>query len=220
MVDSLNGLRPWWPTWKPAPTKRHILIISHVVREAEKEQGMEPLIARLPIIQVSLRQWVSFHFQKLKGTQPTKTPTVWVAHLEQDSADKEGSAENDDPNGIEGMTEEFLLHLAQAVKETQQDEKCCYHCSSLEHFICECPLVKASRSATHLNQKEGMVPEKGAQTPQIKVTKPKVPLEGMPKHRTLHTDSLLESWSLPLMVWDQKHSQSKDQWRELYGPPW
>ena len=65
-----------------------------------------------------------------------------MAHLEQDSADKEESAKSDNPNGIKGMMEEFIVHLAQAVKEVQQDEKHCYHCSSLEHF-------------THLNQKEG-----------------------------------------------------------------
>ena len=30
-------------------------------------------------------------------------------------------------------------------KMPQADEKCCYHCSSQEHFICNCPLVKTSR---------------------------------------------------------------------------
>ena len=48
-------------------------------------------------------------------------------------------------------------------------------------FIHECPLVKASRTATHLNQKEGTVLEKGAQTPQVKMAKLKVPQDGMPK---------------------------------------
>ena len=104
-----------------------------------------------------------------------------MAPLEQDSADKEESAKSDDPDGIEDMTEEFIVCLAQAVKEAQQDEKHCYHCSSPEHFICECPLVKASRSATHLKQKERMAPEKGAQIPQVKVAKPKAPPEGTPK---------------------------------------
>ena len=88
-----------------------------------------------------------------------------MAHLEEDSTDKEESAKSDDPNGIEGMTEEFIVCLAKAVKEAQQDVKCCYHCSSLEHFIHECLLVKASRTANHLNQKEGMALDKGAQTP-------------------------------------------------------
>ena len=71
--------------------------------------------------------------------------------MEEDNSDKEESAKSNDPNGIEGMTEEFIVHLARAVKEAQQDEKCCYHCSCPEHFICKCPLVKASRIATHLN---------------------------------------------------------------------
>ena len=79
---------------------------------------------------------------------PVKTPAVWVAHLKQDGTDKEESYY---PDGIKGVTEEFIVCLARAVKAAQQDEKCCYHCSSLEHFICECPMVKASRTATHLN---------------------------------------------------------------------
>ena len=101
-----------------------------------------------------------------------------MAHLEQDNADKKESAKSDD---IEGMMEEFIVHLAWAVKEVQQDEKLCYHCSSLEHFICKCLLVKAFRTAIHLNWKEGMALEKGAQTPEVKVAKPKLPQEGMPK---------------------------------------
>ena len=64
---------------------------------------------------------------------------------------KKGVPKVTTPNGIEGMTEEFKVCITQAVKESQQGEKCCNHCISPEHFICECPLVKASRTATHLN---------------------------------------------------------------------
>ena len=135
-----------------------------------------------------------FPLQKLKGNQPVKTLTVQVAYLEQDSADKEESAESCDPDGIKGLTEEFIVHLVQAVKEARQDEKHCYHCSSSEHFIHECLLVKAYRSATHLNRKEGMVPEKGAWIPQVMVTKPKVPLEGMSKAKDIA--HILPSWIL------------------------
>ena len=120
-----------------------------------------------------------FPLQKLKGTQPVKTPAVQMAQLEEDSADKEESAKSNDPDGIEGVTEEFIVCLARAVKEAQQDQKHCYHCP--EHFIHECPLVKASRTANHLNQKEGMAPEKGAGTPQVKAVKLMVPQEGTPK---------------------------------------
>ena len=143
-------------------------------REAEKEEAMEPLHNQMADNQNKPKAMSFFPLQKSKGNQPVKTPTVWVVHLEHDSA------ESDDPNGTEGMMEEFIVHLAQAVKEAQQDEKCCYHCSSLEHFIHKFPLVKTPRSATHLNQKEGIVPEKGAWTPQVKATKSKAPPEGTP----------------------------------------
>ena len=58
-----------------------------------------------------------------------------------------------------------MVCLARAVKDAQADEKHCYHCSSLEHFICNCPLVKTSREKKQLNGKEGMVSMKGAWTP-------------------------------------------------------
>ena len=101
--------------------------------------------------------------------------------MEEESADQEECAEGEDPDGIEGVTEEFIVCLARAVKDTQQEEKCCYHCSSPDHFIHNCPLVAESRTDLHLNQKEGTVPKKGAQAPQGKVTTPNVPLDGTPK---------------------------------------
>ena len=51
------------------------------------------------------------------------------------------------------------------VKDAQADEKCCYHCSSPEHFICNCPLMKTARDKKELNRKEGMAMMKGASTP-------------------------------------------------------
>ena len=104
-----------------------------------------------------------------------------MAHLEEESADKEECAAGEDPNGIEGITEEFIVHLARAVQDAQQDKKHCYHCSSPDHFIHDCLLVTASRTDLHLNQKEGTAPKKGAQAPQGKVTMPKAPQDGIPK---------------------------------------
>ena len=106
---------------------------------------------------------------------------MWVADLEEESTDKEESAESKDLDGIKGITEEFIMHLARAVKYAQQEEKHCYHCSSLEHFIRDFLLVKASRMDLHLNQKEGMASQKGAWAPQGKVAMPKVPQDRMPK---------------------------------------
>ena len=107
-----------------------------------------------------------FPLRKLKGNQPLlKKPAVHLAHLEEEDAGDDEDPESDNPGGIEGVTEEFMVHLARAVKDTQADEKCCYHCSSLEHFICNCLLVKTSRDKKQLNGKEGTASMKGAQTP-------------------------------------------------------
>ena len=122
-----------------------------------------------------------FPLWKLKGTQPARTPAVWEAHLEEESADKEEGAESKDLDGIESKTKEFMVHLTRAVKDVQKEEKHCYHSSSLEHFICDYQLVKATQTDSHLNQKEGMALKKGAQAPPGKVSMPKVPQGGMPK---------------------------------------
>ena len=110
-----------------------------------------------------------------------KTPTVCLAHLEEENTEKGEEADSDDPNGIDGVTEEFMVCLVRAMKDAQKEEKCCYHCSSLEHFIHDCLLVKALRPNLSLNPKEGMAPKKGAQTLQPKVTTPKMATEVTPK---------------------------------------
>ena len=104
-----------------------------------------------------------------------------LAHLEEESAKKDEEVESKDPDSIEGVMEEFMVCLARAMKDTQVEEKCCYHCSSLEHFIHNCPLVRASRANMQLNCKEGMALKKGAWAPQMKVTMPKPPQEEVPK---------------------------------------
>ena len=104
--------------------------------------------------------------RKLKGSQPfPKKPAIWLAQLDKEDADDGEDPESNDPDGIEGVTEDFMVQLARAVKDAQMDEKCCYHCSSPEHFICNCLLMKTARDKKHLNRKEGMAMMKGAQTP-------------------------------------------------------
>ena len=88
-----------------------------------------------------------------------------LTQLEEEDTDDGECSEGDDPNGIGGVTEEFMVRLARAVKDAQVDEKCCYHCSSPEHFIRNCPLMKATRDKKQLNGKEGTAMVKGAQTP-------------------------------------------------------
>ena len=107
-----------------------------------------------------------FPLRKLKGSQPfPKKPAICLVQLEEEDANDGEEPESDDPDGIEGVMEEFMIWLARAVKDTQTDERHCYHCSSPEHFICNCPLMKTTRDKKLLNGKEGMVMAKGAQTP-------------------------------------------------------
>ena len=123
----------------------------HVAQEAEKEEAMEPSHSQTGDSRSKPKVMSIFPLQNVKGTQPTKTSAVQVAHLVEESTDKEEGAERKDPNGIKGVTKEFIVHLARAVKDTQQEEKHCYHCSSQEHFIRDCLLAKASRMDLHLN---------------------------------------------------------------------
>ena len=87
-----------------------------------------------------------------------------LTQLEGEGTDDGKDPESDDPDGIEGVTEEFMVRLARAVKDTRVDEKHCYHCNSPEHFIRNCLLMKATRDKKHLNGKEGMAMVKGAWT--------------------------------------------------------
>ena len=104
-----------------------------------------------------------FPLRKPKGNQPIpKKPAVHLAHLEEEDVGDGEDPDSDGPSGIEGVTEEFMVWLARAVKDGQADEKCCYHCSRPEHFICNCLLMKPSRDKKQLNGKEGMASMKGA----------------------------------------------------------
>ena len=180
-----GGLPKWLKAMvaylKASINEKMYLDYLQAAREAEKEEVMEPSHSQMANNTSKPKAMHFFPLWKLKDTQPAMTPAVWVVHLEEKITKKEGGAESEDPNGIEGMTEEFIVHLARAVKDAQQEEKHCYHCHSPEHFIHECLLVKASIAATHLNQNEGMALQKGVQTPQVKMAKPKTPQNGVPK---------------------------------------
>ena len=105
-------------------------------------------------------------------------PAVHLAHLEEEDTSGDEDQENDDPSRIEGVMEEFMVHLARAVKDAQADVKCCYHCSSPEHFIHNCLLVKTSRKKKQLNGKEGTASMKGAKIPPTTTNTTKSPQTG------------------------------------------
>ena len=97
-----------------------------------------------------------FPLRKLKGNQPpSKKPAVCLAQLEEEDADNGNDPESADPNGLKGVMEEFMVQFTRAVKDTQMDEKHCYLCSSPEHFICNCPLMKTARDKKQLMGRRG-----------------------------------------------------------------
>ena len=137
-------------------------------REAEKEDSIE--LSCSPRVLVTggpskQRATSFFPLRKLKESQPyTMKHAICLAQLEEGTEDGK-NPESDDPDGINGVNKEFMVWLARAVKDAQVDEKHCYHCSSPEHFIHNCPLMKTTRDKKQLNRKEGMAMVKGAWTP-------------------------------------------------------
>ena len=150
-------------------------------QEAEKEETVESSHGHTVGSLAKPKMMSFFSLRKLKGTQPTKPPMVWLAHLEEEAPDDKDGTDSKDPDGLDDMTKEVMVHLARAVKDAQQDKKCCYHCSSQDHFIRDCLLVKSARKEPNLNCKEGTVLKNGVQTPLEKATPPKAPQDGMPK---------------------------------------
>ena len=119
---------------KASGNEKTYLDYLQVAWEAEREEAMEPS-HNLPVASESKPQVMSFFpLWKLKGNQPAMTPSTKVAHLGEESADKEECIDSEDPDGIEGITKVFIVCLARAEKDAQQ-EKCCYHCNSPDHFI-------------------------------------------------------------------------------------
>ena len=159
MVGYPNDLKQWWPTLRPAYKKRLFSNYLWAAREAEKEDCME--LSQSPQNQAidnttKPRTTSFFPLWKLKWNQPVpKMPAMHLVHLEEESAKNDEEGESEYPDSIDRVTEEFMVCLARAVKDAQVEEKHCYHCSSPEHFICDCLLVRALRENIQLNCKGG-----------------------------------------------------------------
>ena len=164
---------------KAGPQVRTYSDYLRATREAEKEDSIElPRSSRILTTDGPSKPRTTsfFPLRKLKGSQPfPKKPTIQLAQLEEEDAVDGEDLESDDPDGIEGVMEQFMVQLARAVKDAQMDEKLCYHCSSPEHFIRNCLLMKTARDKKHLNGKEGMAMMKGAWTPSMAISTIKSP---------------------------------------------
>ena len=154
---------------KAGPQVRTYSDYLRAAREAEKEDSIK--LSRSSRSQLTdgpskPRTTSFFPLRKLKGSQPfPKKPAIQLAQLDEEDADDGEDPESNDPDGIKGVTEDFMVWLARAVKDAQTYEKCCHHCSSPEHFIHNCLLMKTAKDKKQLNGKEGMATMKGAQTP-------------------------------------------------------
>ena len=134
---------------KAGPQVRTYSDYLRATREAEKEDTIElSQSPRAPGMHGPSKPRATsfFPLRKLKGNQLfTKKPAVHLTQLEEEGANDGKDPESKNTDGIEGVTKEFMVWLARVVKDAQVDKKCCYHCSSPEHFICNCLLMKATR---------------------------------------------------------------------------
>ena len=155
------------------------------VREVEKEESME--LSQNPCSQAidntaKPKTTSFFPLQKLKGNQPvSKTATMCLAHLEEESTEREEEDETEDPDSIDGVTEEFMVHLAWTVKDAQVEEKHCYHCSSPKHFIPDCLPHESLQREYAVKLQGGDSIKEGSPGPSDENDNTKEPQEEVPK---------------------------------------
>ena len=91
-----SGLPKWLKAivayLKASINKKIYLGYLQAVRVAEKEEAMEPSCSQTTNNTSKPKVMSFFPLWKLKGTQPTRTPAVNVAHLEEGHFNKEGGA--------------------------------------------------------------------------------------------------------------------------------
>ena len=153
MVGCPRDLKQWWPILRSACLyKKTYSDYLWAAREVEKEESME--LSCNPCSQAigntaKPKSTSFFPLQKLKGNQPlSKTTAVHLAHLEEESPKGEEEDKPQDPDGIDRVMEEFMVHLAWAMKDAQVEEKCCYHCRPLR-WKWQCPRTPRRRFPRH-----------------------------------------------------------------------
>ena len=48
---------------------------------------------------------------------------LWLVHLEEENTRRDKDVESKDPEGIGRVNEEFMVHLARAIKDAQVEER-------------------------------------------------------------------------------------------------
>ena len=98
---------------KVGPQVRTYSDYLRAAREAEKEDSIKlPRSSRIQTMDgLSKPRTTSFFpLRKLKGSQPfPKKPAIWLAQLEEEDTNNGEDPESNDPDGIEGLMEEFMV---------------------------------------------------------------------------------------------------------------
>ena len=98
---------------KAGPQVRTYSDYLRAAREAEKEDSIK--LSRSSRSQLTdgpskPRTTSFFPLRKLKGSQPfPKKPAIWLAQLDEEDADDGEDPESDDPDGIKGVTKDFMV---------------------------------------------------------------------------------------------------------------
>ena len=157
-MGCLNGWKRWWHTSRQPLMRRCIQItFGQCGKLRRKRQWKHPIAQTAEPVQASLGWWASSLYRKLKGTQPShRLPAVRGSRPgggEHQAVMRRKVLRSEDPNGIKGVTEEFIVHLARGVKDAQAGRRnAWYHCEQpREPLTRDCPLlVKASRSGLNI----------------------------------------------------------------------
>ena len=181
MGDCLNGWKQWWLTLKLPPMKRLIQTTFRQHKKMRRRRQWNHFVVTLQTARPSLRWWASSQWgswRELSLLRPLWCNYhTWRMTLLTVKKALIGRI----LMVLMAWQRNAWYTFARAVKDAQQDEKHCYHCSSPYHFIRDCPLVKLARKELNFNYEEGTAPKKGAQTPLGKAPLPKLPQDGMPK---------------------------------------
>ena len=106
---------------KAGPQVRTYSDYLRATREAKKKDSIElPGSSRSQLTDgLSKPRTTSFFpLRKLKGSQPfPKKPAVWLVQLDEEDTNDGEDLESNNPDGIEGVMEDFMVWLARAVSD-------------------------------------------------------------------------------------------------------
>ena len=137
------------------------------------------------------RQWIMLLNQKAlvsslcRSSKATNWYLKWLpchlAHLKEEGTKRDKEVESEDPDNINRATEEFMVCLMRAVKDPQLVEKCCYHCSSNDHFNLQVSTSEGLKGQCSVKLQGGDSIKEGSLDPLMKVAMSKNPQEEVPK---------------------------------------